>query len=219
MSLISEHFFDTELGVAGCEQRIQDNAKYLCNALLEPIRAHFALPVSVHDAYRDPTHNVRVGGKPNSFHLFAGGHSAADFHVVGLTFREVFDWIRLESHLPFDKLILESDSHGNPAVIHIQVDCTVTPPRRESFVGGTGDSKQYTLRRNQIMNNYLQLPIDAVNSVKSNVWAVVLVLVGIMLVLHGHENVGGSLVTGAFAVFRSTHEPDPKLDDSSGPKA
>lgn len=48
--------------------------------------------------------------------------------------------------------------------------------------------------------------VDALNSIKSNVWAVVLILVGCVLVLHGHESVGGSLSTGGFAVFRNTAE-------------
>jgi hypothetical protein len=53
---------------------------------------------------------------------------------------------------------------------------------------------------------YLVLtPVRAANEVRSNVWSVILISIGIMLVLHGHENVGGSLVTGAFAVFRSSN--------------
>jgi hypothetical protein len=49
-------------------------------------------------------------------------------------------------------------------------------------------------------------PVKAVNEVKSNVWSVILIITGITLVMHGHENVGGSLVTGAFAVFRSSRD-------------
>lgn len=47
-------------------------------------------------------------------------------------------------------------------------------------------------------------PVRALNEIRSNVWSVILVIVGISLVLKGHENVGSSLVTGAFAVFRSS---------------
>lgn len=58
---------------------------------------------------------------------------------------------------------------------------------------------------------FLLVPVRALNEIRSNVWSVVLVITGIVLVMHGHENVGGSLVTGAFAVFRSSHveSPDP----------
>lgn len=75
------------------------------------------------------------------------------------------------------------------------------------------------------MNWYEHLflvPVRALNDIRSNVWSVALIIVGITLVLHGHENVGGSLITGAFAVFRSSNTetapippnaavPDPKV--------
>ena len=48
-------------------------------------------------------------------------------------------------------------------------------------------------------------PVRALNDIRSNVWSVVLIMVGVSLVMHGHENVGASLVTGAFAVFRSSN--------------
>lgn len=144
---LSPHFSDKEIGVIGCSPLILANATYLCMTILEPIRAHFNCPINIHDAYRDEKHNARVGGKIASFHLFDGGHSAADFDVNGdkkPTYREVFDWIRLSSHLPFDKVILEHNAAGSDAAIHIQVDRN-NAPRREAFVGGTGNSNQYTL--------------------------------------------------------------------------
>jgi|SRR5208337_1184452 len=144
---LSPHFTDTELGVVGAEQRILDNAIFLCINLLEPIRQHFGRPLNIHDGYRNPAHNAAVGGKVASFHLFAGGQAAADFDVGGdtlPTYRQVFDWLRLESKLPFDKVILEHNTIGEDATVHIQVDRN-NPPRREAFVGGTGDSQQYTL--------------------------------------------------------------------------
>lgn len=144
---LSEHFSDKELGVIKCDQRIIDNAIFLCINILEPIRAHFNGPINIHDGYRDPSHNSRVGGKVASFHLFDGGRSAADFDVNGdqkPTYREVFDWIRLSSKLPFDKVILEHNATGRDATVHIQVDRN-NAPRREAYVGGTGNSQQYTL--------------------------------------------------------------------------
>lgn len=141
---LSPHFSDKELGVIGCEQRLLDNAIYLCINLLEPIRAHFNNSVNIHDGYRDPSHNARVGGKTASFHLFDGGKSAADIDVTNHNYREVFDWIRLHSKLPFDKVILEHNSTGIDSVIHLQIDRN-NAPRREAYVGGTGNSQQYTL--------------------------------------------------------------------------
>jgi len=107
---LSPHFSDKEFGIIGCEQRIIDNAITLCMTILEPIRVHFNGPINLHDGYRDPSHNARVGGKIDSYHLFNGGQAAVDFDVNGdlkPTYREVFDWIRLTSNLPFDQVILE----------------------------------------------------------------------------------------------------------------
>lgn len=47
--------------------------------------------------------------------------------------------------------------------------------------------------------------VKALNDIRSNVWSVVLIGVGVGLVLKGHPQEGGSLITGAFAVFRSSN--------------
>jgi hypothetical protein len=53
--------------------------------------------------------------------------------------------------------------------------------------------------------SFFLVPVRALNDIRSNVWAVILIGVGISLVLHGHPQEGGSLITGAFAVFRSSN--------------
>lgn len=45
--------------------------------------------------------------------------------------------------------------------------------------------------------------INAINSVHSNVWSVLLIAAAVSLILNGHPNEGSILLTGAFAVFRS----------------
>lgn len=140
--MLTEHFTESELGVSGCESRIIDNAKYLCEKLLEPLRVYYYRPIRIHDGYRDPGHNSRVGGKPTSYHLFTNGRAAADFDVIGISIRDTFDYIRSLSGLPFDKVILEHDSTGAPATVHIQIDRNV-PPRRQAFVGSTGAGTIY----------------------------------------------------------------------------
>ena len=139
---LTEHFSQEELGVLGCEQRLIDNAMFLCTEVLEPLRARFG-PIVVHDGYRDPGHNQRVGGKPASFHLFEDGHAAADVSAAGASVPQVFDWLRLESDLPFDKVILETNSAGFAACVHIQVDRN-NDPRRQAFTGNTGAGTDYT---------------------------------------------------------------------------
>lgn len=141
--MLSEHFSEKELGVDGAEHRVVDNAVYLCENILEPIRDHFGVPVHIHDGYRDPVHNAKVGGKSASFHLFENGHAAADFDVAGVDLKTTFDWIRLESKLLFDKVILEHGPNGQPATVHIQTDC-LNPPRRQAFTGSTGAGTVYT---------------------------------------------------------------------------
>ena len=139
---LTEHFTDAELGVIGVDPHIIGNAVALCTVLLEPIRAQFG-PVSVHDGYRDPAHNARVGGAPTSQHLFNGGDSAADFSC-NLDARSVFDWIRLQSGLPFDQVILEENEQGIASTVHISYNSTIPFPRREALTGATGGRSGYT---------------------------------------------------------------------------
>lgn len=140
---LTEHFQDAELGidiVADPAQRVA-NAVFICTQLLEPIRAKFG-PVHVHDGYRSAEHNAAVGGKPTSYHQFDGTQSAADIDVLPTGFQEAFDWIRLESRLPFDKVILEMNSAGEPAAIHLQAD-SGAKPRRLAYTGATGAGTVY----------------------------------------------------------------------------
>lgn len=139
---LTEHFSDFELGVAGQDSRLLTSAQFLCQKLLEPIRAQFG-PVRIHDGYRSPDHNAAVGGKAASWHQFNGTQSAADFDCPSASYHVVFDWIRLESNLPFDKVILESNSAGEPRCIHIQVDAN-SNARREAYTGSTGAGTVYT---------------------------------------------------------------------------
>ena len=142
---LSDHFSDAELGVAGPDtldqRRLVLNAGYLCRELLEPIRDKFG-PVRVHDGYRDPGHNAAVGGKTASFHLFNDGAAAADIDAPGATTTELFDWLRLKSGLPFDKVILETNAAGVPVCVHIQIN-RLRSPRRQAFIGHTGAATHY----------------------------------------------------------------------------
>jgi hypothetical protein len=138
---LTEHFTDAELGVAGCDEQLVENARFLCAEILEPIRTKFG-PVRVHDGYRDQAHNARVGGKADSFHLFEWGRAAADIDAVYASVTDVFNWLRLESKLRFDKVILESNAAGVPATVHIQVD-RLKDARRLAYTGHTGNGTTY----------------------------------------------------------------------------
>lgn len=139
---MTPHFTAAELRVEGEEDRIQENAKWLCVNLLEPIRAKFG-PLSVTSGYRDPKRNELAGGKGTSFHLYTADHCAADFIPMDAPMTEVFRWIRMDSGLPFDKVILEHNPRTKaPACIHIQ-GFAKGEPRRLAYLGETGDAKSY----------------------------------------------------------------------------
>jgi len=140
---LTPHFADTELGVAGCSPQIIANATQLCTLLLEPIRAQFG-PVNVHDGYRTPEHNQRVGGAPDSQHLYLGQSSAADIDASPMPYQTVFDWIRLESHLPFDEVILERNKAGIDRCIHISYNGALETQRHMALEGMTNGQSAYT---------------------------------------------------------------------------
>jgi uncharacterized protein YcbK (DUF882 family) len=53
---------------------------YLCRAYLEPLRKKYGT-VHVNSGYRTRSYNARVGGEPNSFHIYTahdGNDQAAD---------------------------------------------------------------------------------------------------------------------------------------------
>lgn len=138
---LTDHFTARELRVDHAPARVVANARALCQEVLEPIRAHFGRPLVITSGYRPPERNRAAGGKRRSFHLYESGHAAADFKLLGLAITEVFDWLRLQSGLPFDKAILES-SNGVPVVIHIQIDRHALP-RRLAYAGATGAATHY----------------------------------------------------------------------------
>lgn len=139
---LSDYFSAKELSVEGCELRIQGLAEFLCQDFLDKIREYFNESVIIHDGYRDEAHNKRVGGKPTSYHLFTNDHCAVDFHVQNVDLFLLFEWLRNESKLPFDKIILERNKNGDAACVHLQA-CKYTKPRLQAFIGGTGDSHSY----------------------------------------------------------------------------
>jgi hypothetical protein len=151
---VSEHFQDSELGwELGGDAHIDALLQLFCNNVLEPIRSKFGA-VRITCGNRTPEHNAAVGGVATSQHIWSPEHVAVDFQVVKLvgqteftppTLQEVFDWIRLESGLPFDQVILERggcpDSEADDC-IHVSY---TLHPRRQAKVGEThGKDKHYT---------------------------------------------------------------------------
>ncbi len=116
--------------------------KTLCGEVLEPIRMKYGI-VYITSGYRSPAHNAQVGGAKNSDHIATPEHCAADFQIPGADLVDVFDWIRLESRLPIDQVILEYGSSGDDAVpgcIHVSYSTT---PRYEALIGMTHGQSGY----------------------------------------------------------------------------
>lgn len=140
--MLSPHFSENELRVTDAEDRIKGNAKWLCENILEPIHAKYNTAVIVTSGYRPPAKNSATGGVATSFHLFEGANCASDIEVAEHKITDVFDWLRLESRLPFDKVILESNLRGEPQIVHIQANPTLTRPRT-AWLGKTHGQSQY----------------------------------------------------------------------------
>lgn len=115
-------------------------AKYLCNTVLEPIRAHYGKPIVLSSGYRNPAVNAAVGSGPTSQHVKG---EAADFHVAGLSPRAVFDDIRKGKieRLVWDQLIYERDTTGNEWV---HISRKPFDNRRMTLVANFSRSKKTT---------------------------------------------------------------------------
>lgn len=117
--MLSEHFSLAEFTAsATASARHIDNRpgpeqiaamKKLCAAVIEPLRAHFGLPVHITSGFRTPELCLAVGSSVGSQH--AKGE-AADLEVTGIDNVAVATFVR--DHLPFDQLILENYVRGQP---------------------------------------------------------------------------------------------------------
>lgn len=99
--------------------------RLLCEQVLEPVRAEFGA-VIVRSGYRSAQLNKAIGGAGTSQHS-AG--EAADIEVGGLSNFDLADFIR--RRLPFDQLILELYTPGQPNSGWVHVSYRAGRLRRE----------------------------------------------------------------------------------------
>lgn len=121
---------------------VVERLRWLCAFILEPIREKFG-PVKINSGYRSPKFNRAVNGAKDSAHLGKDSRIAADLAIPGARLKDVFDWIRLESGLRFDKVILErgqKERHEWDDCIHIQIR---SEPRRVAMLGETNNRGPY----------------------------------------------------------------------------
>ena len=117
---LTEHFNLAEMIVSPTAKRLGlsnnptaehiANMKYVCEKILEPVRAHFGKPVQINSSYRSPLVNKAVGGSPTSQH---SNGEAVDFEVPGISNKVVADWVA--DNLVFDQVILEFYSAADGA--------------------------------------------------------------------------------------------------------
>jgi len=100
--------------------------------------------------YRDPLHNARVQGKPNSQHMKA---EALDFHPKNYNIHKLFDILKLPENvekLQFDQLILEYDKKLDEYWIHFSIPDLGKPPRGDVYYltkGGRATKIQQTIHQ------------------------------------------------------------------------
>ncbi len=100
-----------------------DIFRHLCQRVLEPIRSQFVQPLRVTSGDRRPEANEACHGNLHSEHIATPMYCAADFEIEGWAdLRGVFDWIRLNSGLPFHHVTLEHSTSGGPDVIHVSIN-------------------------------------------------------------------------------------------------
>ena len=78
------------------------NLILLCKNILQPVRDHFKIPVSISSGYRSWQLCEAIGSSSWSQHTKG---QAADFELFGIHNREVSDWI--VKNLDYDQCILE----------------------------------------------------------------------------------------------------------------
>ena len=108
-------------------ESVVENLRNLCIQVLEPLRQHVGVPITITSGYRCAQLNAMVGGGKNSQHKFG---EAADIHLPltdaewfdGLrhtdmeTARKWFNWLR--DNTDYDQLIMET-SNGKEFWIHV----------------------------------------------------------------------------------------------------
>ena len=112
-----------------------EKLKALCENILQPVRDHFGR-VKVTSGFRSVELCEAIGSSSRSQHAKA---EAADFECVGVDNAELADWIKRE--LPYDQLILEYYTPGEPNSGWIHCSYTEGMPRKQFLHAFREDGK------------------------------------------------------------------------------
>ena len=99
-------------------EEVIENLRTLANELFEPLRGRWEKPLYISSGYRSVELNRAIGGSGNSQHCKGEAIDIdMDHKNSPITNADIFHTIR--EHLPFDQLIWEFGSGGNPAWVHV----------------------------------------------------------------------------------------------------
>jgi zinc D-Ala-D-Ala carboxypeptidase len=109
----------------------------LCYEVLEPLRAHFDLPVTISSGYRSEALCEAIGSKKTSQH--AKGQ-AVDLEINSIPNIKTAYW--LQNNVDFDQLIMEFYDKDDPAGGWIHISYHESGSNRKQVL--TFDGKKYT---------------------------------------------------------------------------
>lgn len=119
-----------------------DRLRALAENVLQPLRDHYGVPVTITSGYRSTELNAAIGGSPSSQHRQG---EAADLEIWGVSNAEAAQWIA--ENCEFDQLILEFHDYQDPNSGWIHVSYTAERPNRGEmlFAEKVDGRTQYSL--------------------------------------------------------------------------
>ena len=109
----------------------------LCYEVLEPLRAHFDLPVTISSGYRSEALCEAIGSKKTSQHALG---QAVDLEIFGVPNIKTAYW--LQNNVDFDQLIMEFYNKEDPAGGWIHISYHKSDSNRKQIL--TFDGKIYS---------------------------------------------------------------------------
>jgi len=103
--------------------------RVLCMNILQPVRDHFKLPVSVSSGFRTIGLCLAIGSSAKSQHTRG---EAADFEIFGVHNKDVSDWI--VKNLDYDQCILEFWDPKDPNSGWIHCSYTLERMNRKEYL-------------------------------------------------------------------------------------